>query len=151
MNKILVFSLCAGLFLFNNHPVSAQQPQAEQKPKPREISLDTNHDGKVDRLEVYDEKGVITRVEASTNNDGKMNEKVFFENGVRVRAERDADGNGQTDTIVTYDANGKITKIEADTAGKGKMNEWVYYENGAPAKAEKDTNDDGKPDTWIKY
>jgi len=38
---------------------------------PKEIKLDRNHDGVVDRIEVYDAKGVVIRVEADTTNNGK--------------------------------------------------------------------------------
>ncbi len=154
MKKNVIWILClAVMSLLIIQPAFAQEETAPtgQQLIPRQIKLDNNHDGKVDRIEVYDKKGTILRVEADTTGDGNMNEWVFFKDGIRSRAERDVNGDKKADTFITYDKKGVITKLEADTSGDGKMNEWVYYEGGKPVRAEKDTNADGKPDTWLEY
>ena len=125
--------------------------ETQQQFIPKTIKSDRNYDGKTDRIEYYNEKGVITKVEMDTTGDGKMNEWMFYDGGAPNKVERDLNGDGKADTFLTYDNKGQLVKIETDTTGDGKINEWVYYENGKPVKAEKDTNKDGKPDTYITY
>ena len=119
--------------------------------RPKEVKIDRNYDGVIDRIEVYDTKGLITRVEADVNGDGKIDETVHYENGIPVKGEKDANGDGKPETILVYDNKGAIIRSETDSNGDGKLDEWVTYSNGAPVKAEKDTNNDGKADTWINY
>jgi hypothetical protein len=161
--KRVMFLIIAGLFLAGFSVVLfAAQGQEEsavtnpaakqiQQIKPREVRVDRNHDGKVDHVEIYDAKGAIVRVENDTKGDGKINEWIYYENGIPVKAEKDLTGSGKPNMTLFYDSKGQVTKSEADTNGDGKIDEWVYYENGKPIKAEKDTKGDGKPDTWINY
>jgi len=136
---------------------AAQEPKAtakgapQQQVKPKEVKIDRNYDGVIDRIESYDAKGVITRIETDTNGDGKMDEWVYYEEGVPVKGEKDLNADGKPDTVLIYDVKGVIIRSEADANGDGKIDEWVYYEGNRPVRAEKDTNKDGKPDTWITY
>jgi antitoxin component YwqK of YwqJK toxin-antitoxin module len=153
-----MFLIMAGLLLTGYTAALAEQ-QASQKAgsakvsqvKPKEIKVDRNYDGLVDRLEIYDAQGVITRAESDINGDGKIDEWVYYEEGAPVKGEKDINGDGEPDTTLAYDLKGIIIRGESDTNGDGKIDEWVYYEAGKPVKAEKDTNKDGKPDTWLTY
>jgi len=129
----------------------AANESASQQVKPREIKIDRNYDGIIDRTEFYDTKGVITKAESDTNEDGKVDERVYYEKGMAVKGEKDMNNDGKTDTTLFYDAKGSVTKSETDANSDGKIDEWVYYEAGKLVKAEKDTNNDGKSDTWLKY
>jgi len=158
--KRVVFLIMLGLLLGGFTAVfAAQEPAATKVPpakgtqqvKPREVKIDRNNDGKVDHIEIYDAKGMIVRVENDTTGNGKINEWIYYENGIPVKAERDLTGSGKPNMTLFYDSKGQVTKSEADTKGNGKIDEWVYYEGGKPVRAEKDTNGDGKPDTWITY
>ncbi len=160
MKKLVILCVClaiVGLFCLDAIAAPAQKqqpPQAQAKPqqfKPKEAKIDRNYDGVVDRIEVYDEKGLILRVEADTNGDGKMDEWVYYEAGIPVKGEKDLNADGKADTAMFYDVKGVIIRTEADTNGDGKIDEWVFYTNGVPSKAEKDTNRDGKADTWVNY
>ncbi len=126
-------------------------PQDKNRLQPREIKIDSNYDGKVDRTEIYDAEGNVIRVEVDSNADGKIDEWLDFDGGVRTSGKRDLDGDGKADVFLIYDKEGNLTRLESDTSGDGKIDEWVFYEDGAPRKAEKDTNGDGKADTWIEY
>jgi hypothetical protein len=156
--KKLMFLIMTGLLLAGYTAALAEQ-QAAQKTetakvsqvKPKEIKVDRNYDGVVDRIEIYDDKGAIIRVESDTNADGKIDEWVYYEGGAPVKGEKDLNGDGNPDTTLIYDVKGIIIRSEADANGDGKIDEWVYYEAGKPVKAEKDANKDGKPDTWITY
>jgi len=131
--------------------VAAEEPAAPQQVKAKEIRIDRNYDGVADRVEIYDTKGVIARIESDVNSDGKIDEWVYYENNVPVKGEKDLNADGKADTTLIYDAKGAVIRTEADANGDGKIDEWVYYEAGKPVKAEKDTKKDGTPDTWIKY
>lgn len=149
--KVGVFCLLlAAVIVFI--PIGPALSQSQNKDLiPKEVKLDTNFDGIVDRVEIYDSNKVIVRVEADTSGDGKINEWINYEKGKPATAEKDNNGDGKPDTFVTYNSKGKAVKSETDTNGDGKVDEWVYYKDGTIARAEKDTNGDGKPDTWASY
>ncbi|MEI8176358.1 MAG: hypothetical protein WCG78_05780 [Candidatus Omnitrophota bacterium] len=158
MKKRMVFAVavlfvvgCAAYAHAEGEPQKPAGTIASQQFKPREVKMDRNHDGKVDHIEIYDEKGVIVKVENDTKGDGKINEWVTYENGIPVKGEKDINGSGKPNMTLFYDAKGQVTKSEADINGDGKVDEWVYYENGKPVRAEKDSKGDGKPDTWVTY
>ena len=159
MRKLMV--LCLGIvalgFVGTDSALAKKKAEISQPPrqllnlKAKEIKIDRNHDGVVDRVEIYDAKGVIIRVEADTNGDGKMDEWVFYKNGKATKGEKDTKKDGKPDTFLTYDVKGVIVKLEVDTDGDSKIDEWIFYKNGKPVRAEKDINKDGKADTWITY
>ena len=180
MKKAVVWSLCviaAGFIGISSVSAQEEARRAQvQQFRAREIRLDRNYDGIVDRIEIYDEKGVIIRIETDTTGNGKMNEWIYFKDGnptkgerdinedgkvdtwlrynkegIIIKSEADTDGNGKVDTWLKYDKEGILIKSEADTDGDGKVDEWVTYEEGRPVSAERDTNADGKIDTWIIY
>jgi len=152
MKKLVVVCMCVSVIGFASITSAAEAKTPEiRKFKPKEIKMDRNYDGLVDRVEAYDEKGIIIRSETDTNNNGKMDEWVFYEKGIPVKAEKDTNGDGKANTFLTYDRKGVMIKSETDTDNDGKINEWVHYKKGVPVKAEKDTNKDGKPDNWIVY
>ena len=172
MKKVIILVLCGLLVGFMSAPSvfaaektkktvqkkvtppekeAAKPAVTPQQITPRVIKSDRNYDGNIDRIEYYDEKGGITKVEVDTTGDGKMNEWMFYEGGIPNKVERDLNRDGKADTFLTYDKKGQLVKTETDTTGDGKVNDWVYYKNGKPVKAEKDTNEDGKPDTFITY
>lgn len=150
--KKLTLLMVLGLFLASAIcAFAAQDPTGVQRIKPKEIKMDRNNDGKIDHIEIYDDKGTIIKVGNDTAGDGKINEWIYYENGIPVKGEKDLTGSGKPNMTLYYDNKGQITKSEADTNNDGKIDEWVYYENGKPVKAEKDTKGNGKPDTWITY
>ena len=79
---ILCLSLMSVVLLNVNTTVLAQNkgPSTEQF-RPKQVKIDTNHDGTVDRIESYDDKGVIVSLKIDTTGDGKMDEKIFYKNG----------------------------------------------------------------------
>ena len=157
MKRLSFLGMCLGVVvLFSVNAMAATKDQStaasrQQQFKPKAIKIDRNYDGVVERTEVYDEKGLVQRVEADINADGKIDEWVYYEKGVAVKGEKDLNKDGKADTAMIYDAKGVIIKTETDANGDGKIDEWVYYANGVPSKAEKDTNNDGKVDTWLTY
>lgn len=76
--------------------------EAEEMVKPRKVQVDSNHDGKIDRIEVYDRSGQILRVEADTTGDGKTDEWIFYEKGDPVKSEKDTNADGKPDVWMEY-------------------------------------------------
>jgi len=154
MRRLFILCLCAmslGLLNVNTTVLAQNKELSNEQFRPKQVKMDTNHDGIVDRIESYDDKGVIVSLEIDTTGDGKIDERVFYKNGRPKRAEKDTNGDGIKNAFLTYDNNGKLSKIETDINGDGKIDERVYYKDGKPVKAEKDTNGDGKPDKWMSY
>ena len=160
MRTVCFLALCLGLVvLFNVNAIAAPKASAkdqsavakQQQFKPKGVKIDRNYDGVVDRTEFYDDQGVIQRVEADSDADGKIDEWVAYEKGVATKGEKDLNKDGKPDTAMIYDIKGVIVRTETDANGDSKVDEWVYYADGVPVKAEKDTNNDGKVDTWLDY
>ena len=74
----------------------------EEVVKPRKAEVDSNFDGTVDRVEYYDEKGGVIRVESDTNFNGVYDEWVYYKDGKVVKAEKDTNGDGKPDTWIEY-------------------------------------------------
>jgi len=157
MKRLGFLGVCLGivvLFSVNGFAATKDQTTASSKQvqfKPKAIKIDRNYDGIAERTEIYDDKGVVQRVEADTDANGKIDEWVYYEKGVAVKGEKDLNKDGKADTAMIYDVKGVIIRTETDANGDGKIDEWVYYTNGVPSRAEKDTNYDGKIDTWLSY
>jgi hypothetical protein len=70
--------------------------------RPRKVEKDTNADGNVDRVEHYDESGMITSIEADSTGNGQIDEWIYYDEGVLARAEKDTTGDGKPDTWMEY-------------------------------------------------
>lgn len=112
MRKFLVLFLVAlisiclinpGLAAWRRGEAEAQTaPQVGERIMPRRAEIDTNGDGKVDRIENYDDNGVIQSVKSDTNFDGTYDEWLYYENGKLIKAAKDTNGDGKEDTWLTY-------------------------------------------------
>ncbi len=69
---------------------------------PKKVSMDTNYDSKIDRVEFYDTRGQISRLETDTNNDGIIDEWVTFDREIPIKKEKDTNADGKPDVWVEY-------------------------------------------------
>ena len=69
---------------------------------PRKVQVDSDYDGKIDRIETYDQTGQVQKVEADTNSNGKMDEWVTYKNGKPIKKEKDQNEDGKVDVWVDY-------------------------------------------------
>lgn len=96
------------------------------------LEADENQDGKIDRWEFYPEttsgggRPTPERIERSTQFDGQVTRREFFEGGVMVRVEEDTDGNGKTDKWETY-VGGTLNILALDTQGRGTPDRRLVY------------------------
>jgi len=105
MKKIFVLFLIVGLFIcFLDvvHAANKKVPQQQERVVPKKVEVDTNGDGKPDRVENFKSDGVIGSVEADTDYNGTADEWLYYENGKLVKAAKDTSGDGKQDTWITY-------------------------------------------------
>ena len=82
--------------------ISREAPMEGERIMPKKAEIDTNADGKVDRIENYGDDGVIASIESDTDGDGKFDEWLYYKNGKLVKAAKDTNGDGKEDTWLTY-------------------------------------------------
>jgi hypothetical protein len=70
--------------------------------RPRKVEKDTNADGNIDRVEHYDKNGMLTSIEADTTGNGQIDEWIYYEEGILVKAAKDTTGDGKPDTWMEY-------------------------------------------------
>ena len=105
--------------------------------RPVRSRIDRDEDGKIDRWEYYDARGVLTKV-------------GFSRSGAEV-----------PDAWAYSAPNGRVERVEISSkADDTRIDRWEYYDVEGPARpdgfgrllrAEEDSNGDGKPDRWETY
>ncbi len=91
--------------------------------------------------------GIVDR-----NNDGRIDQWIFRENGEIAKEVLDEDFDGRPDRTIVFDPQThRPSRVEEDTNGDGVLNSWTDYENGAIARRRSDSNGDGTVDTWSFF
>jgi hypothetical protein len=111
--------------------------------------VDLNHDGKMDIIYTYAANGSLMAEDFDLDFDGKFDERVYYQEGKKVRMERDMDGDGKPDYLEFFEG-GKLVRAERDSNGDGKADEWMYYENGKLDRIGRDTTGSGRADKWER-
>ena len=110
---------------------------------------DLDFDGKIDLVQYYGPNGDLFMDEYSMNYSGKFNGRTFYQDGKKVRAEKDMDFDGKPDYFEFYEG-GKLVRVERDRNADGKVDEWQYYENGRLDRIGFDTTGSGRVDKWER-
>jgi hypothetical protein len=110
---------------------------------------DLDFDGKIDLIQYYGPAGELFLDEYSADYSGKFNNRTFWQEGKRVRAEKDMDFNGKPDYFEFFEG-GKLVRVERDRNGDGKVDEWQYYEGGRLDRIGWDTTGSGRVDKWER-
>jgi len=127
--------------------VTEQGGQKVQQLACRQVDL--NHDGKMDIIYSYGPTGLLMTEDFDLDFDGKFDERVYYQEGKKVRMERDMDGDGKPDYVEFYEG-GKLVRVERDSNGDGRPDEWQYYENGRLDRIGTDTTGSGRADKWER-
>src|SRR6476469_7240903 len=90
--------------------------------------------------------GQVSKETLDLDDDGKVDDTLYYEKGKKVRSEKDLDGDGRIDTWSYYDANEKLSRKERDVKGTGKVDYWEYWENGAIDRIGPGLDGDGQVD-----
>lgn len=110
---------------------------------------DLDFDGKFDLVQYYSPNGEVFMDEYAMTFNGKFNGRTFYQDGKKVRAEKDMDFNGKPDYFEYYEG-GKLVRVERDRDGNGKIDEWQYYEGGRLDRVGYDTTGSGRADKWER-
>jgi hypothetical protein len=117
----------------------------------RRAEIDSDHDGAVDRWEVYDAQNRLSRVGQSRRTHGQADLWEILDRGGAVRArELDEDGNGRIDRAERFDASGLVA-VELDTGTDGRVDRWQRWEAGRLVSEDLDIDGDGQPDRRLLY
>lgn len=106
-------------------------------------SIDTDGDGRVDRVIERDAAGNPVRLEADTNHDGWMDVVQYYRQGNLVRSETDTDFDRRPDKTIYYDGSGLPVRIELDSRQSGRIDRIEHLEDGLLTATEEDIDGDG--------
>jgi antitoxin component YwqK of YwqJK toxin-antitoxin module len=91
--------------------------------------------------------GIVDR-----NNDGRIDQWIFRENGEIAKEVLDEDFDGRPDRTMIFDPQThRPSRVEEDTLGDGVLDSWTDYRNGAISRRRSDSNGDGTVDTWSFF
>ncbi len=129
MKKLLAVALMAltstMLFSLDGQAPGGQAPVAPSIPRTgdaarlRRVETDSRGDGFVDDVVYLNEKGQKVREEFDFNRDGKMDDFLWYENGLLAREEIDSRFSGKIDIRVYLFQGAYIERYERDTDGDG--------------------------------
>lgn len=111
--------------------------------------VDLNNDGRVDVVQLYNDKGEMASEQSDLDFDGRMDVVSHFEDATIARKELDLDYDGQAD-IVRYYAEGKVERVESDNNNDGRIDTWEYFSNGELDRVGTDNDGDGIVDHWDR-
>jgi hypothetical protein len=120
------------------------------KKEPSRVDIDTDFDGHFDRWEYYDDAGRLTKIGASRRGDAPDMWAVLDGQGHVVRREYDDDHKGRIDRVEILDG-GRVTQTEVDSDRDGRIDRWQHWSQGRLTSEELDTDGDGKPDRVVLY
>jgi hypothetical protein len=118
---LLVLALLSGASLYglDSRNVSPPAPPLRVGQDVSKSETDANGDGAIDYVVYFDKRGAKEHEEYDYNSDGKMDDFLYFTDGIPKREEIDSDFNGKIDLWI-YILEGKyIQKYEKDTNGDG--------------------------------
>ena len=118
---------------------------------PDRLEIDENGDGKLDRWEIYNEKGQLVRY--STSAKGGAPER-FFEldpsTKEQTQVETDTDHDGRRERLEVF-VKGRLVRVDLDTNADGKKDRVQDWAPGYLASEDVDRDGDGRADVRIRY
>jgi len=120
------------------------------KKQPSLIDIDTDFDGRIDRWEYYDDDGQLTKIGASRRGGAPDMWAVLDVQGKVVRREYDDDHKGKVNRVEILDG-GRVAQTEVDSDRDGRIDRWQHWSQGRLTSEELDTDGDGKPDRVLFY
>ena len=126
-------------------------------------------------LPIYDEAGLVRRLDYDTDQDGRTDMRAYLENGRAVRIEADGNGDGVVDRWEYYRPDGQLDRLGTSSESDGVEDTWVmvqtgdqmqvdvstrrdgiadrheFHQHGVLVRTEQDTNADGRLDQWQYF
>lgn len=113
------------------------------------VEADRNRDGRVDQITNYGTHGQVTAGEADDDFDGYMENRYLHDYGNWRSSTIDLDADGETD--YRAEAEHGVLASEEWLDARGRVVKRLRYTKGRPANGEYDSNSDGKLDTARRY
>lgn len=140
----------------------------------KRMEKDLDNDGRMDQVLIYNDAGVILRVESDKDQDGFFESLQYYQEGKLVRIERDTDKDQKTDCIdhienekrtrqEKFDAGGKLVQVslfdgaeqiilmKKDTTRDQKFDTLYHFKAGVLSSSTKDTDANGTPNVFCTY
>ncbi len=140
----------------------------------KRMEKDMDNDGRMDQVLIYNDAGVILKVESDKDRDGFFESLQYYEEGKLVRIERDTDNDRKTDCIdhienekrtrqEKFDAKGnlgqvslfdgaeQVTLMKKDSTGDRKFDTLYHFKAGLLSSSTKDTDANGIPNVFCTY
>jgi hypothetical protein len=119
---------------------------------PHLLEVDEDFDGRSDRWEDYDVRGVLSRVGLSRRGAGRPDLWIVpGPDGLTPAGkDYDDDGDGRVDRRELL-SSGVVSRVEVDADRDGRMDRWRSVSGGRVQAEDVDTDGDGKPDHRIRY
>lgn len=140
----------------------------------KRMETDMDNDGRIDQVLIYNDAGVILKVESDKDRDGFFESLQYYEEGKLVRIERDTNNDRKMDCVdhienekrtrqEKFDAKGnlfqvslfdgaeQITLMKKDTTGDQKFDTLYHFKAGLLSSSTKDTDANGTPNVFCTY
>jgi len=140
----------------------------------KRVEKDLDKDSRVDQVAIYNDAGVILKVESDKDQDGFFESLQTYQEGKIVRIERDTDNDRKTDSIdhlenekrtsqerldskgnpvqvCFFDETDQITLMKKDTTGDGKFDTIYHFNAGILLDSARDTNGNEKSNVFCTY
>ena len=114
------------------------------------LDIDSDADELMDRFQYY-EKEQIIKVERDTDHDQQIDCRDYFEAGKRTRHEKLSNDTGQVIQNIQFDSQERPLKMQKDTTGDGLFDSIYHFKEGMLSSSTKDTDCDGKPNIRQTY
>ena len=124
----------------------------KQGARPTCRRLDFDDDGRPDRTTFFDKQGRVRRIESDFDRDQRIDEITVFEEGVIKEKWRATVLRGQLDTWEYYEGGVRV-RSERDADGDGIVDQWWDYRRSDCPLIHSDVNGDGlaDPGSTIDY
>ncbi|PYQ76613.1 MAG: hypothetical protein DMG04_03585 [Acidobacteria bacterium] len=99
-------------------------------------------DGTEDAWSYLGPDGLVSRIEISTQRNGKVSRVEHYQQGRLASAEEDTDGDGRIDKWETYDGD-RLASVAFDTTHRGGPDRRLIYGADGAARLEVDEKGDG--------
>lgn len=124
----------------------------KQGARPTCRRLDFDDDGRPDRTTFFDKQGRVRRIESDFDRDQRIDEITIFEAGAIKEKWRATVLRGQLDTWEYYEGGVRV-RSERDADGDGVVDQWWDYQRSDCPLIHSDVNGDGlaDPGSTIDY
>ena len=120
--------------------------------RPLRSRIDRDEDGTIDRWEYYDGSGALTRVGFSRTHPGRPDAWAFqAPDGQVARVDSSSAADETRIDRREFYERGVLVRAEADADGDGRMDQWETYAAGVMKTLSLDENADGRPDRRLTY